>query len=478
MNTKLLVLLPGTIFSVLFPVLWPNPDLMAQTRSEVSYVPECNIWYAGGGESAEIIGPDANGEWQRIQTPVADHLLDVFFFDAENGWASHTGNGCMRSTDGGFNWITTRFDDTNFVTSYEGVYFVNQDTGWCVGGGTQIRKTTDGGVSWFKQHGPPVTGINRGVHFLDESTGYVIGSKNYPFEPFASRTSDGGSTWSELDVSVPGGQELIDQYWFNADTGWICGYNVLLYTTDAGCSFVNMFPNVPPTGNGHNVLFAIQFVNQDIGWIGAGNLENSNIYKTTDGGASWVFQDNPVSQNGWNQINDVMFSSPDSGWAAHGTPGTGAIMFTANGGADWVMDNTTFSWYDCLARYQDLKVWCGASEGGLWLKTPAVPTGVSLNDQLPRESVLCQNYPNPFNSISSFEFRLPADGRSGASKPVDVSLRIYDLLGREVSTVVDERLLPGTYTRHWDAVGQPTGTYFYRLSTSEFIQTRKLILLR
>jgi hypothetical protein len=267
--------------------------------------------------------------------------------------------------------------------------------------------------------------------------------------------------WTELGASAPGAQELIDQYWFNADTGWICGYNVLLYTTDGGSSFVDMFSGIPPTGNGHNVLLAIQFVSHEVGWIGAGNLERTNIYKTTNAGTEWVFQDNPVSEIGWNQINDIRFISPDMGWAAHGTPGTGAIMFTSNGGTEWVMDNTQYSWYDCLSHDGFLTTWCGGSDGGVWYRTDSVLTHFSPVAQLPENFSLSQNYPNPFNGTSNFEFRLPAhqagispaspEGLQGRANLADVKLMVFDILGRHVATVVNERLAPGTYTRQWDA---------------------------
>jgi len=90
---------------------------------------------------------------------------------------------------------------------------------------------------------------------------------------------------------------------------------------------------------------------------------------------------------------------------------------------------------------------------------------------------LFQNYPNPFNPATTFTFSLPASLAGGRSS-VFAYLAIYDLLGREIATLVNEKLAPGTYTRTWDATGQPSGVYFYRLSTTNFVQTKKLVLLR
>jgi sugar lactone lactonase YvrE len=98
-----------------------------------------------------------------------------------------------------------------------------------------------------------------------------------------------------------------------------------------------------------------------------------------------------------------------------------------------------------------------------------VVTGIT-HDQGPYEFSLSQNYPNPFNATSNFGFRI--------SSLSDVSLKVFDLLGQEVATIVNERLAAGSYTRRWDAAGLPSGIYFYRLQAGNFSETRKLILLR
>ena len=83
---------------------------------------------------------------------------------------------------------------------------------------------------------------------------------------------------------------------------------------------------------------------------------------------------------------------------------------------------------------------------------------------------LFQNSPNPFNPTTTFQFTI-VNSQS-------INLRVYDPLGREIATLVNEKLAPGTYRREWDATGYPSGVYFYRLSTANFVQTRKLVLLR
>jgi hypothetical protein len=94
----------------------------------------------------------------------------------------------------------------------------------------------------------------------------------------------------------------------------------------------------------------------------------------------------------------------------------------------------------------------------------------SANTATPAKYTLYQNYPNPFNPSTAIKFALP--------KPSFVTLKIYDLLGNEVATLVAEKLPAGKHQRVWDATGLASGVYLYRLQAGEFIQTTKLVLLR
>jgi Secretion system C-terminal sorting domain len=100
----------------------------------------------------------------------------------------------------------------------------------------------------------------------------------------------------------------------------------------------------------------------------------------------------------------------------------------------------------------------------------SVGTGVSTEAQAPVVFALRQNYPDPFNPSTNISFSVPTTSF--------VTLSIFDALGREVSVVVSEVLPVGNYSRQWNAIGVPSGVYFYRLQTGSFTETRKLLLLR
>ena len=99
-------------------------------------------------------------------------------------------------------------------------------------------------------------------------------------------------------------------------------------------------------------------------------------------------------------------------------------------------------------------------------------TGVTETHMLPGKIGLLQNYPNPFNPSTKIQFTIP-EGTYGRT-----SLRVYDLLGREVATLVNEEMRPGTYERTLDAAGLASGIYFYRLQSGGFVETKKLAVVR
>lgn len=107
-------------------------------------------------------------------------------------------------------------------------------------------------------------------------------------------------------------------------------------------------------------------------------------------------------------------------------------------------------------------------EGG-WNASPLADIRYRI-PVVPISSILNQSFPNPFNPSTTISFDL--------SSRSFVSLKIFDLLGREVTTIISQELPAGSYTRQWNAVNTPSGTYFYRLDAGSYTQTKKLVLLK
>jgi hypothetical protein len=113
--------------------------------------------------------------------------------------------------------------------------------------------------------------------------------------------------------------------------------------------------------------------------------------------------------------------------------------------------------------------------GNVETARPALVTSDVVNDvketvSVPIEFSLSQNYPNPFNPTTEISFSL--------SVKVRTTLKIYDMLGREIAMLLDEEKNPGKYSLRWDAGRYASGVYFYRLIAGDFVQTRKLTLIK
>jgi hypothetical protein len=116
-------------------------------------------------------------------------------------------------------------------------------------------------------------------------------------------------------------------------------------------------------------------------------------------------------------------------------------------------------------------IFIGTETGGVF-RAPlsAIATGVNEGNEVPKDFTLSQNYPNPFNPSTTISFSLPSKSY--------VSLKVFDALGREVSTLVSQELTAGNYSQQWNPVSLPSGMYFYRLQAGNYSETRKLVLLK
>jgi hypothetical protein len=108
---------------------------------------------------------------------------------------------------------------------------------------------------------------------------------------------------------------------------------------------------------------------------------------------------------------------------------------------------------------------------GFWYHVQDFITTIEqISNDLPKEFRLGQNYPNPFNPSTTIEFALP--------RSAFVTLKVYNLLGEEVATLISENRLAGFHKLNWDARSLASGVYLYRLEAGMFIQSKKLILMR
>jgi hypothetical protein len=123
------------------------------------------------------------------------------------------------------------------------------------------------------------------------------------------------------------------------------------------------------------------------------------------------------------------------------------------------------------------KMWYVGSDVGLpasmgYATASDTLTGIyeEISSELPNNFVLMQNYPNPFNPSTTIEFTLP--------KSEYVELKVYNILGKEVSTLVSKKLNQGSHTYTFDGKNLASGIYYYQLVGGEYREVKKMILIK
>jgi hypothetical protein len=100
------------------------------------------------------------------------------------------------------------------------------------------------------------------------------------------------------------------------------------------------------------------------------------------------------------------------------------------------------------------------------------------NDELPLQYSFSQNYPNPFNPVTKIKYSIPSVTLRQAQNDILVTLKVYDILGREVATLVNEEKPAGEYEVEFNAANLPSGIYFYQLKAGNYSETKKMVLLK
>jgi len=200
-------------------------------------------------------------------------------------------------------------------------------------------------------------------------------------------------------------------------------------------------------------------------------------------GSDWQVYNTSNSDIPSNTINCITIDESDNKWI-----GTweGLAKFDDT---NWQVYNTLNSGLPnnsviCVATDIYNNIWIGTGGyngygGGLVVFNESGIVSVEENttDQviLPNEYLLSQNYPNPFNPSTTIKYQIPSNAKG---ETATVKLIVYDILGREVATLVHQQQKAGYYEVNWDAGINSSGIYFYKLNAGSFVETKKMILLR
>jgi photosystem II stability/assembly factor-like uncharacterized protein len=411
--------------------------------------------------------------WERIDSPTSKNLNSVIFIDSLNGWAAGDSGVIIHTSDGGSSWeIQNQNDSLNIVNMCvlnDHYVIASAVSGQYAPFGSFLLKTTNGGLNWSSEYMRIGEAFINYVYFLDSLTGFAVG---YP--PFFLRTSDAGATWRQvtLDSSAYAGYSPYAVKFYNQDYGFACGgardvNGVIWRSRDGGLSWDTVVDSVSAPAE---PLYAIHYFDSlNVLVVGGDPEYGASLMRTTDGGDSWVYTSVGIL---WYPV-DVAFRVPSEGWIPLGSKRE--FLYTSDSGNSWSVILTPDSTYITHLSFPDSIYGFAAGNDGVILRYKyQKPNEIRSLSEKANSFYMAQNYPNPFNPSTSIEYSIPAAGM--------VQLSVYDVLGREVATLVNEYKPAGRYNIKFSAEGQysdlSSGIYFIRLKSGSYIQTKKMILLK
>ena len=336
--------------------------------------------------------------------------------------------GVLISEDGGETWINRKIADEHLSSRIYKIYFFDKLNG--IAFNEDRWFTVDGGYSWEKSNDTFDNRAPTDVCFINDSLGWMVsgGNKYATDSGYLANTIDGGRTWQYQD-----------------------SFAVIL----SGVDFIDSFKGFAV---GTNFRFSTAY-----------------IYSTIDGGNHWDIE----QFYGEGYYEDIGFLDEKYGWIlASG----GRILRTCDGGANWELqaENLDFSRGKLIILKNDKVAYIFGGVDNYTLRLYRADlsglTGIIKDEMsLPHAISLYQNYPNPFNSQTTIRYIIYQN--------TYVVLKIFNILGEEVRTLVSRNHNPGNYQVNWNGTsdsGKPleSGIYICQLIMSDRVERMKIILLK
>ena len=354
------------------------------------------------------------------------------------------------STNGGTTWDTSKT-----IPGTSSSYDLNDistfgNNAWVCGYSGKVIKSTNGGVNWAE-----IADVGSyelmDVDFVNALTGWVVGYSGRCY-----KTTNGGTNFTQQTVT---GQTstIYGISMANATTGWNVGYGGKVYkTTNGGTNWVAQ------TSNFTSYLRGIDMVSATTGFMVG---YSACVRKTTNGGTNWDSVSMPYTYGSFYAVDFV------DQWNGMVVGSSGITYRTRDGGTTWIFENTGGSSMYSVKMTSTDSGWAGSYQY-IFKYAETLTGGNTYSHNVPTKYELSQNYPNPFNPTTTIQFGLPKAGR--------VSLKIYDVSGRLVRTLVNnEGLNEGTFKYIFNGSDIASGVYFYSLVVSgNIIDTKKMVLIK
>jgi photosystem II stability/assembly factor-like uncharacterized protein len=416
-----------------------------------------------------LIGESAFPQQITNRTVSAGNFLTVSFSDSLNGWIGGYPSLLIHTTDGGLNWSNDPLFDSLVRPSCSWVKSISPQETWIIWydqGYNLVSKQDTRQHKW-----DTLFAIFTGhicVHEwrmavpLDTARTWLAGSSTSICSdplPFI-KTNDGGTTWQDAGLHPRndyGGQgnyfaalDVTKAYVFVLTSGRIIhrsSVDSTLWQADT-LSSTSQYLN------------DLSFGGLNAGWVCG---KQGDLFHTTDAGNSWLPQHINTAQN----LTAICAIDSEYAWTIGDS---GAVFRTTDGGAAWDSVLSVRPKANALSFPDRNHGWIVGDSGVIVQYNNGVITSVGNTKVLPSSFELFQNYPNPFNPSTTIGFEL--------SHSTFVTIKVFNILGEEIATLVTGELPAGKHTKQWDASGFASGVYFYQMRAGNMIQTRKLILVR
>lgn len=356
--------------------------------------------------------------------------------------------------------------------SLNSIKMIDNLRGFAVGTSGTVLKTTDAGLSWSTVTTTiPDTEYLACVDFAGTDTGWIF-TQNLNPNGTIWKTTNGGDSWTQSRLTGTSGSasKIVSAHMVNKKYGWVLAGNNFVYkTSDGGTSWVRQ------SLTSSNNLYDIRMIDTLEGYcVGSGR-----IFKTRSGGASWDSLKFPLSSTGFSMYKVRIIDSKTI--IAAGDPAT--TIISTNNGITWkqyitsagntihglcVDTSGTMKYAYCCDSYSYI---FGMDLSGIHNESDVTPVA-SENEHTNTPLVinLNENYPNPFNPETEIRYTVSIE--------TDLTLKIYNILGKEVALLVSGRQAPGTYSVKWNAGEYPSGVYLYELAAGSQHLVKKMLLLK
>ncbi|MHB8579983.1 MAG: T9SS type A sorting domain-containing protein [Ignavibacteriaceae bacterium] len=395
--------------------------------------------------------------WEKTNGPHSYHIYSLAVGANNILYAGTSSGGVYSTTDEGNTWTSISsafqsFDVRSLCFNPSGEFFAGT-----FGGG--VYKSIDGGTNWSAINGSgssQLTDLN--VYAVAALENNVILAGTNGDGIFTS--TDDGSTWNQTLVTSNG--LVVNTFMSDKNGNIYAGTN----GTNSGSNGVDLSADNGSSWTSTG-LANINVVSLTLGLYNklfAGSGYGEGIFSSSDQGKTWV---SPVL----NSNNILALTMNQSGTLFAGTEANG-VYASIDNGANWIQVNNNLTDPDILSLAVNNSgvLFAGTDQDGVF-RAGSAPTAVkNIHSNLPTSYTLSQNYPNPFNPTTMINYQL--------SRNSYVTLKVYDLLGREVATLVNKQQSAGSYSVTFAAGNLASGIYFYQLIAGGFNQVKKLVLLK